>query len=62
MGTIHSYALSDGTYGLASERCVPCSDAKPFTVEEASERLKDLPGWALKSLSSIRKAPHESFP
>ena len=34
---------------LASGRIVPCNDAKPFTVEEASERLKDLPGWIQRS-------------
>jgi len=39
---------------LASGKCVPCNDAKPFTVEEATERLKDLPGWSLQS-GSIQK-------
>ena len=39
---------------LASGRVVPCNDAKPFTVEEASKRLKDLPGWILQS-GSIQK-------
>jgi 4a-hydroxytetrahydrobiopterin dehydratase len=39
---------------LALGKCVPCNDAKPFTVEEASERLKDLPGWVLQS-GSIQK-------
>jgi len=34
---------------LASGKCVPCNNAKPFTVEEATERLKDLPGWILQS-------------
>jgi len=39
---------------LASGKVVPCNDAKPFTVEEASARLEDLPGWALQS-DSIQK-------
>jgi 4a-hydroxytetrahydrobiopterin dehydratase len=39
---------------LASGKVVPCNDAKPFTVEEANARLKDLPGWALQS-DSIQK-------
>jgi len=39
---------------LALGKCVPCNDAKPFTVEESSERLKDLPGWVLQS-GSIQK-------
>jgi 4a-hydroxytetrahydrobiopterin dehydratase len=39
---------------LALGKCVPCNDAKPFTVEKASERLKDLPGWVLQ-FGSIQK-------
>jgi len=39
---------------LASGKVVPCNDAKPFTVEEANARLKDLPGWVLQS-DSIQK-------
>jgi len=39
---------------LASGKCVPCKDAKPYTVEEAEERLKDLQGWVLGS-GSIQK-------
>jgi 4a-hydroxytetrahydrobiopterin dehydratase len=39
---------------LASRRCGPCKDAEPFTVEEASERLKEIPGWEIQS-GSIRK-------
>jgi 4a-hydroxytetrahydrobiopterin dehydratase len=39
---------------LASGKIVPCHDAKPFTVGEASERLKDLRGWILQS-GSIQK-------
>jgi 4a-hydroxytetrahydrobiopterin dehydratase len=39
---------------LASGEIVPCNDATPFTVEEASERLKDLPGWVLQ-LGLIQK-------
>jgi 4a-hydroxytetrahydrobiopterin dehydratase len=47
-------SLTDGIRRLASGKCVPCNDAKPFTVAEASERLKDLPGWVLQS-GSIQK-------
>jgi 4a-hydroxytetrahydrobiopterin dehydratase len=43
-----------GIRRLASGKCVPCNDAKPFTVEEAGERLRDLPGWILQS-GSIQK-------
>lgn len=39
---------------MASEKIVPCNNAKPFTVEQAEERLKDLSGWNLES-GSIRK-------
>jgi 4a-hydroxytetrahydrobiopterin dehydratase len=44
----------EGIRRLALGNCVPCKDAKPFTVEEAEERLKDLPGWVLGS-GSIQK-------
>lgn len=39
---------------MASEKIVPCNDVKPFTVEQAEERLKDLSGWNLQS-GSIQK-------
>ena len=39
---------------LASGKCVTCNDAKPLTVGEARERLRDLPGWVLQS-GSIQK-------
>jgi len=45
---------AEGIRRLVSGKCVPCGDAKPFTIEEASERLKDLPGWILQS-GSIQK-------
>jgi len=45
---------TEGIRRLASGKCVPCDDAKPFTVDEARERLKDLPGWVLQS-GSIQK-------
>ena len=51
---MNSGSITEGIRRLASGRCVPCNDAKPFTVEEASERLKDLPGWVLQS-GSIQK-------
>jgi 4a-hydroxytetrahydrobiopterin dehydratase len=47
-------STSERVRQLASGECVPCKDTKPFTFEEASERLKDLPGWSLQS-GSIRK-------
>jgi 4a-hydroxytetrahydrobiopterin dehydratase len=45
---------TEAIHRLASGKCVPCDSAKPFTVEEASERLRDLPGWVLQS-GSIQK-------
>ena len=51
---MESGSLSEQIRRLASGKCVPCNDAKPFTVEEANERLKDLPGWVLQS-GSIQK-------
>jgi len=47
-------SVSEGTRRLAAGKCVPCNDAKPFTVEEASERLRDLSSWVLQS-GSIQK-------
>ena len=52
--SMKSGSVTEGIRRLASGKCVPCSDAKPFTVEEASERLKNLPGWVLQS-GSIQK-------
>ena len=46
--------ISDTIRLIASKKCGPCKDAVPFSVEEASERLKELPGWALQS-GSIKK-------
>jgi 4a-hydroxytetrahydrobiopterin dehydratase len=47
-------SIRDRIRQLASGKIVPCNDATPFTVEEASERLNDLPGWVLQS-GSIQK-------
>src|SRR5713101_5592845 len=47
-------SIVEGIRRLASGKCVPCNDAKPFTAGEAIERLKDLPGWNLQS-GSIQK-------
>ncbi|TMI06374.1 4a-hydroxytetrahydrobiopterin dehydratase [Candidatus Bathyarchaeota archaeon] len=47
-------SVAEAVRRLASGKCVTCNDAKPFTVAEASERLKDLPGWVLQS-GSIQK-------
>lgn len=46
--------IADTIRLLASKKCGPCKDAVPFSVEEASERLKELPCWALQS-GSIKK-------
>jgi 4a-hydroxytetrahydrobiopterin dehydratase len=59
LGFEHHHTMADESVTerirrLASGKCVPCNDAKPFRVEEASERLKDLPGWVLLS-GSIQK-------
>src|SRR5947209_18579909 len=48
-------SVTEGIRRLASDRCVPCNDAKPFPVEEASKRLKGLPGWILQ-LRTIQRA------
>jgi len=42
-------SAAKGILRLASVKCVPCNNAKPFSVEEAAERLKDLPGWIIQS-------------
>jgi 4a-hydroxytetrahydrobiopterin dehydratase len=42
-------SIVEGIRRLASGECVPCNDAKPFTADEAIERLNDLPGWNLQS-------------
>ena len=47
-------SVVEGIRRLAAGTCVPCNSAKPFTAKEASERLKDLPGWSFES-GSIRK-------
>jgi 4a-hydroxytetrahydrobiopterin dehydratase len=47
-------SVNESVRRLASGKCVPCHDAKPFTADKAEERLKDLPGWALQS-GSIQK-------
>jgi len=47
-------SVAEAIIRLASGKIVICNDAKPFTVEEASERLKDLPGWIHQS-GSIQK-------
>jgi len=46
--------VAEGIRRLASGSVVPCKDAKPFTIEEANTRLRDLPGWVLQS-GSIQK-------
>jgi 4a-hydroxytetrahydrobiopterin dehydratase len=46
--------ISDRIRLIASRKCAACKDAKPYTVEEASEGLGELPGWSLQS-GSIQK-------
>jgi 4a-hydroxytetrahydrobiopterin dehydratase len=46
---------------LASGKVVPCNDAKPFTLEEANARLKDLPGWVLQSESIQKEFRFKSY-
>jgi 4a-hydroxytetrahydrobiopterin dehydratase len=46
--------ISNAIHLMASKKCGPCDDATPFSIEEASERLNELPGWSLQS-DSIRK-------
>jgi 4a-hydroxytetrahydrobiopterin dehydratase len=46
---------------LASGKCAPCNDAKPFTVDEANELLKALPGWVLKSESIQKEFRFKSY-
>ena len=52
---------TEGIRRLASGKCAPCKDAKPFTVEEASELLKDLPGWVLLSNSVQKEFRFKSY-
>ena len=51
---MENVSVSQAVRRLALGKCVPCNDAKPFTPEEASERLRDLPGWVLRS-GSVQK-------
>jgi 4a-hydroxytetrahydrobiopterin dehydratase len=46
---------------LASGKCVPCKDTRPFTEEEARERLNDLPGWLLRSGSIEKEFRFKSY-
>ena len=46
---------------LASIKCGPCKDAKPFTIEEACDRLKGLLGWALGSNSIEKEFGFKSY-
>ena len=59
--TMDSGSASEGTRRLASGKCVPCGDAKPFTVEEATKRLKDQPGWVLQSASIQKEFRFRSY-
>jgi len=47
-------AITDAIRKMASGKCVSCKDVVPLSLEEASERLKTVPGWALQS-GSIKK-------
>lgn len=46
---------------LASEKCRPCKDSRPYTSEEASERLQDLPGWSLESNTIVKEFRFKSY-
>jgi 4a-hydroxytetrahydrobiopterin dehydratase len=46
--------ITDSIRMMASRKCASCRDAVPFTVEEASKRLRELPSWSLRS-GSIQK-------
>jgi pterin-4a-carbinolamine dehydratase len=46
--------ISDEIQWIASGRCVPCKDAKTFTVEAAVESLNCFLGWSPES-GSIQK-------
>ena len=46
---------------LASGKIVPCKDTIPFTPEEATERLKALPGWELQSDSIQKRFRFKSY-
>jgi 4a-hydroxytetrahydrobiopterin dehydratase len=54
-------SISDRIRQLASGKCVSCKDAEPFTVEEASKRLRDLPGWVLQSGSIGKEFRFKSY-
>jgi len=58
---MESAAVAEGIRRLASGKCVPCNDAEPYTVEEASERLKDLPGWIFQSGAIQREFRFKSY-
>lgn len=53
--------ITDTIRLLASKKCVPCKNAVPFSVEEASERLNELPDWALQSDSIMREFRFSSY-
>lgn len=52
---------AEGIHRLASGKCVPCKNAKPFTEEEARERLNDLPRWLLRSGSIEKEFRFKSY-
>src|SRR5216683_7514540 len=58
---MESVSISQAVRRLALGKCVPCNDAKPFTLEEASERLKDLPQWVLRSGSVQKEFRFKSY-
>ena len=52
---------SDAIRLMASRKCGPCKNAVPFSVDEASERLKELPGWVLQSGSLKKEFRFKSY-
>jgi len=53
--------ISERIRTIASGKCAPCKDAVPYTIEEASERLRELSGWSLQSGSILKEFRFKSY-
>ena len=53
--------VSEQILETAASKCVPCDRAKPFTAIEANERLKDFPGWSIRSGSIEKEFRFKSY-
>jgi 4a-hydroxytetrahydrobiopterin dehydratase len=53
--------VPEGIRSLALGKCIPCKDSTPFTVEVSRERLRDLPGWVLRSGSIEKEFRFKSY-